>query len=108
MRYAEQVSDGWQRRRAKYQRGILADCYLRRQNVHHGRFFSRAIETGFHFLDELHDAVFACIKRVVFCADHIPTWNVFRSALADDDLAHHHFLAVLELDAQTLRDGIAA
>ena len=85
---------------------ILQLNYL--SHVHHCRAAAGAVKACFRFRCEFHDAVPAGIERIVFGAEDIVAWNVFRAALADDDLPDHDFLAVLHFDAQTLRERVAS
>jgi len=88
---------------------IRAQRYALR-NLNHaydGRLPWRAVEFGFRFGRELYRSVFLGEKRVVAGLEDVHALEVFCAALAEDDLADHDFLAVVNFDAEPFCNGIA-
>ena len=76
-------------------------------NAHHRNRISRAVKMRLHFCGESHDAVRKRKKRIVAGARNITPGMIFRTPLANDDLADKNWLAVLNFDAKPLGGGFA-
>jgi len=72
-------------------------------HAHHRRVAAIAIELRFRLCSEFYDAILSGIKRIITGADDALARQIFRAALADNDLADAYFLAMIYLDTQTLR-----
>lgn len=76
--------------------------------VNHFRITAVTVKLRFGFCRKFHYTRLSCIERIITRTKNAFPRQVFRAALADDDLADAHFLIVIDLDAQPLCSGLSS